>query len=190
MTSVVVEVQGLTPAPAFELEVGCEVEVVGSHRTVEGTYLGEVRGSHLVFDQTAGVVIVGDVQRLAVRRAAPVDPGKLLLLRALAAEATGRYRETVAHAEQIDEIVRVAHEEADVRDWCEEFDGIMDRLGLPRREREYSVRVRYSGSVVLSVTATSEDEALSLVSLQSVRDELENDGWACLDLDVDDTEVE
>jgi len=188
----VVEVQGPTLSPGYEptLEVGCEVEVVGSHQTLQGIYLGEVYGSRLVFDQTVGVMSLGDVLRVVVRRAAPVDTGELLLIRALAAEATSRHKMGADHAVRIDEIVLVAHEAADDRDWCEDFDDILSSLQLPRREREYSVRASYSGSVVVSVTATSEDEALAVVDLRRVRDELESDGWPHLALDLDGTDVD
>lgn len=188
----VVEVQTTAHAGVEQLlAVGCEAEVIGAHQTVRGVYLGEAGEAHLVFEPTAGVVAVGSVARIVVHSAGLVDPSQVLLIRALAAEAVGGANARRMHAEQIDRIVEVAHEEANDRGWCSEFDDLLeDRLGLPRREREYSVRARYSGSVTVTVTASSEDEALGLVGSAEVRDAMQQEGWAYLDIDVDDTDID
>lgn len=60
----------------------------------------------------------------------------------------------------VDDLVEKAHEEADNRGWCDEFDDFMENVGLPRRSKEYTVEVDVTVRVSVSVTATTEEEAL------------------------------
>lgn len=65
---------------------------------------------------------------------------------------------------QIDRIVERAHQEAEDRGWCSEFDDIMDDLGLPRRSRTYQVRTRVTFEVEIDIDgieAASEDDAIN-----------------------------
>lgn len=62
-----------------------------------------------------------------------------------------------------DHFVEVLHNEADTRGWCTEFDDIMERVGLPRRQRHYTAHI--------SVTLTFQTEPLMARSA----DALEND---------------
>jgi len=81
------------------------------------------------------------------------------------------------HAEDIARIGERLIEESDKRNWCEEFDEIIDdinvrlHLALPIRCREFEVTVNYSvyASSVVSVTARNEDDAIA-----SVRDNFDD----------------
>ena len=64
------------------------------------------------------------------------------------------------------------HSEADDRQWCGEFDDFMDRVGLPRRSREYDLEVEVSATVRVTLTATSEEEATDALTREDV--------WAAL----------
>lgn len=57
-------------------------------------------------------------------------------------------------------------QEAENREWCVEFDEVMDDLGLPTREAEYVVEVEVSASytTTVRVTAHNEDEASGIVN--------------------------
>lgn len=59
--------------------------------------------------------------------------------------------------QKIDRIVEVAHREANERDWCSEFDDILDDLGLPPRPRRWEVLVTVRQT--LYIEATSEEDA-------------------------------
>lgn len=189
MTAVVdVEVANLVSE--YPLEVGCEVELKTHHLSRVGIYLGEVKDARLVFDPTVGVVPVYLVQSVIVRRPAPSDADELLLLRALAAEAVNHRLLDQAHSARIEEITRVAHDEADARDWCEDFDRILGKLGLAQRQHEYEISVTFSGSVMVSVTGSNEDDALEAIDSSMVRDALRQEGWDNLRVDVDDTRID
>ena len=71
-----------------------------------------------------------------------------------------------------DRLVSEAHSEADDRQWCGEFDDFMDRVGLPRRSREYDLEVEVSATVRVTLTATSEEEATDALTRENV--------WAAL----------
>lgn len=60
--------------------------------------------------------------------------------------------------------IQEAHEWADARGHCSEYDDLMDHLGLPRREREFVLDVTVGVDVRVRAMATSEDEARSVVS--------------------------
>lgn len=65
---------------------------------------------------------------------------------------------------RIDRIVERAHEEAESRGWCSEFDDVMEDLGLPRRRREYRVRTFVTFEVEVDIDgieAASEDDAIN-----------------------------
>lgn len=79
------------------------------------------------------------------------------------------------------------HEEADDRGWCTEFDDFMERVGLPRRTREYRLEVDVSATVRVTLTATSEDDAIEALSTEDVWGVLEEDDitWRVSSVDVD-----
>ena len=53
-----------------------------------------------------------------------------------------------------------------------QFDDFMDRVGLPRRSREYDLEVEVSATVRVTLTATSEEEATDALTREDV--------WAAL----------
>lgn len=55
------------------------------------------------------------------------------------------------------------HREADRRDWCSEYDDIMEEMGLPRRNRGWDVEVRVEATFNRSITAADADRAEQLV---------------------------
>ena len=81
------------------------------------------------------------------------------------------------HAEDIALIGERLIEESDERNWCEEFDEIIDDINvrlhadLPIRRKEFEVRVNYSvyASSSVTVTARNEDDAVA-----SVRDNFDS----------------
>lgn len=82
-----------------------------------------------------------------------------------AQSATQRYREEVSsvraqlererrdNAAKLDAILEDAHELAEDHDWCSVYDDLLERHGLPAREREYEVEVRATVRVSLTVSA-------------------------------------
>lgn len=66
---------------------------------------------------------------------------------------------------KIDAIVERAHEEANERDWCSDYDDIIEELGLPSRQRSYTVEtvVNLSIQVSVPVTAKNADDAVDRV---------------------------
>lgn len=76
-----------------------------------------------------------------------------------------------AHANHELDIERIGErliEEANSREWCSVYDEVVAELNrrlnveLPTREREYTVEVDVSGTVRVTVTTTSNDDALAL----------------------------
>ena len=49
-----------------------------------------------------------------------------------------------------------------------QFDDFMDRVGLPRRSREYDLEVEVSATVRVTLTATSEKEAADALTRDDV----------------------
>ena len=109
----------------------------------------------------------------AIASGSTIDEATILNLRSQLAEANtllasvrerlGEAREQ--HASDIATIGNKLVIEADYRGWCAEFDTIVNELNsdlhvtLPTREREYTVTLEVT--VVINVTATSEEDARS-----------------------------
>lgn len=190
MTAVVeskIAVEGVTSEPT----VGAEVQVQSNGAQHVGLYLGRCGEVTLLWSPTSGGVIeVVGASHLVVKAAETSDPTQLLILRALAVEAVARHRQMRDHRAWIDQLVCAAHEAADDRDWCSDFDDLMDGLGLPRRTRDYDVRVRFTASVLVNVTATSIDDATEQITTDDVRQALQAQGWGMEDLEIEDTDLE
>jgi chromosome segregation ATPase len=58
-----------------------------------------------------------------------------------------------------DRVVDVGGQAAEQHEWCGVYDEIMEKLGLPRREREFEVRVRVSYDTTVTLMATSDEDA-------------------------------
>lgn len=61
-------------------------------------------------------------------------------------------------------VVEVGAEAAENHDWCAVYDEIMSDLGLPGRVRSFEVEVKVSYQVTVSVEATSQDDAETVVN--------------------------
>ena len=79
------------------------------------------------------------------------------------------------HQEKLDSLVRAAHQEADDRDWCDEFDDIIERHGLPRRVREFPLRLEVTAVVYLTASGPTYEDALESISDRQVWDAMEED---------------
>lgn len=85
--------------------------------------------------------------------------------------------------------IQEAHEWADARGHCSEYDDLMDHLGLPRRAREFTLDVTASVDVRVRVVAASEDEARSALSDYELADAIRAMGRAELYSAISDREV-
>lgn len=184
------QVQAIFPAPG-ELVHPSVMDAVGA----EGYWLGYEPS------RTGGLgacVLLGkdgQVARHQVPSVAAVDARSVVVAEDTAAEATAAAcaavlsLNTLITAERrerlefVDRLVEVAHREADERDWCSDFDDILQDLGLPRRQHEYRVRVRFSGYVDIERTAESFDDAAENIGSEDVLDNLNS-----YDITIDDTE--
>jgi hypothetical protein len=72
-----------------------------------------------------------------------------------------------------------AHEEADAREWCSDFDDFMEQVGLDRRGRTYACEVAVSTCVTVHVDASSQDAAENSITRDLVMGgvSLENLEW-------------
>ena len=149
---------------------------------VQGYWLGPVDETR-IGEHFAALVLVGtrltevvmptnqaDARRLVT--GAAIDPAPM---QALLAEARAHRRTRRENAEWVDRLVSIAHEEADDRGWCTEFDDVCDRIGIPRRTRDYDLRVEVTATVLVSRSATNADEAIDSLTREDV--------WAALSAD-------
>lgn len=161
------EVSIQSPLP---LEIGAQIEALTPDGCTVGLYLGSHRSSMLLATADGELVEVPNGVSVTVRTAA--DPVTLMLVRALADEAIRRRDDRDSHEAWKARLVVVAHEEADNRDWCSDFDDLMDDLGLPRRVRDYDLEVRFCGVLSVTVSASCEDDASSQVDAELVAERL------------------
>lgn len=143
--------------PGIEVLPGALVDVDTPAGLVRGLWLAGDDGWVVLVDD-AGVV--SKVQGSAVVVALEPLGGVVgRLAGACAAMFASRVEMEREHCRWVDRLVEVAHAAADQRDWCSDFDDLMESMGLPRRRREYEVEVGFSGSVRVDVLAGSSDEA-------------------------------
>lgn len=93
----------------------------------------------------------------------------------------------------IDRLVQAAHDEADSRNLCDDFDDFMEAIGLPRRSRNYRVYLTVSIPVHVTVEARDAEDAESEVDHDDVtRAVAEAARWNSSDIDwsVEGSEVE
>lgn len=144
---------------------------------VEGRWLGLVRSPDCSAGVTARLLVSGDGVVLVPARAdrmgheetvlsaAPAcEPGEAL--RALWAELERAADVARAHEVFVDRLTEAAHEEADSREWCSDFDDFMERMGLARRSQSYRVEVTVSATVY--VDACSESDARDEISAELI----------------------
>jgi hypothetical protein len=71
------------------------------------------------------------------------------------------------------ELIRKAHDTANAKGLCEEFDDFMEEIGLPPRSKDWEVTVKLTDVyLTIEVNATSEDDALEAVDNQMVAEQL------------------
>lgn len=108
-----------------------------------------------------------DARRVVTGRA---GEGERSAMAAVLAEALAHERTKQAHESRIARLVEDAHAEADSRDWCGEFDDFLERAGLPRRSRDYLLRVEVTATLYVTHEGVSEDAAIDSLTKQEVFD--------------------
>lgn len=152
---------------------------------VKGYWLGPVETGRHVRETFAVLVLSGATVHRLVMPVAKADARQLVTGRATEGEraAMGVLLTQVRahdctrreHEAWRDRLVAEAHEEADDREWCGEFDDFMDRVGLPRRSRDHILEVEVSATVRVVLNATSEEEARDAVTREEVWSALAED---------------
>lgn len=93
------------------------------------------------------------------------DQPTVAATRSALAEAERSLRVVEQEFENFKETVqRVGLDYATRHGWCETYDRMLEEIGLPGRERTYSVEVRAAMAFTVNVEATSEDAARELVN--------------------------
>ncbi len=106
-----------------------------------------------------------DARRVVTGRA---TEGERAAMSALLAEARAHRRTQQAHQARIDRLVEDAHEWADDNSLCTRFDDFMDEHSLPRRSRDYDLRVEVRATVYLTRTGTDADNAAESLTREDV----------------------
>jgi len=75
-------------------------------------------------------VAKADARQVVTGRA---SEGERAAMVALLEQARAHAATVQTHSQWVDNLVEGAHSEANDREWCEEFDDFMDRMGLPRK---------------------------------------------------------
>lgn len=163
--------------------LGERVQVATSSGGLVGWWLcheelpnARVRVSVLTVDGLRQAVIeprAADVRLVAGSDSCP--PDLRLALKALDTTTKAAQLAELLHQQRIDALVEAAHEEANYRDWCGEFDDFMENNGLPRRSRDYEVTVEVPVTVTVTVTARSSDDAEEMVTRDDVWEVLTRD---------------
>lgn len=83
------------------------------------------------------------------------------------------------------DLVARAHDEANERDWCSEFDDFMESVGLDRRTREYELRVAVSATLYFTRESTNLDAAIDSIEDDDVCNRLTS-GDISFDVEEDD----
>jgi chromosome segregation ATPase len=89
-----------------------------------------------------------------------------------------------------DRLIQAAHEEANSRDWCEDFDEWMESNGLRGRTHDYNVQVRVTATITVSLESRSADTAVNAVNTDRVKEALRDITWDYQDIDWDAEEAE
>ncbi len=162
---------------------------------VKGYWLGLVEAVTRVHETFSVFVLCGSTVRRLVMPVAKADARQLVTGRAtegeraamgaLLTEARAHHATRSDHEAWRDQIVAEAHGEADDREWCGEFDDFMARVGLPRRSRDYDLEVEVSATVRITLSATSESEAICALTREEVWAALGEDNitWEVGDVD-------
>lgn len=77
--------------------------------------------------------------------------------------------------QRFDNLIEALHEKAVEKDYCSDFDEVMDELGLPARPREYDVIWNVTYRVTTTVRSTDEDEAHNQVDREAIIEAVRGD---------------
>lgn len=151
---------------------------------VSGHWVGPVQQGPQVGEHITALVLVGSQVRELVMPTVRADARQIVragasldraAMEALLSEALAHRSTRREHAAWVERLVAEAHEEADERDWCSEFDDFMDRAGLPRRIRDYDLCVEVTATVRVTRSGASVDEAVENLTREEV--------WAAMTAD-------
>ncbi len=182
MTAVANDTEVSTTCPP-PLEIGALVEAVTEVGCTRGVYLGRYGATELVALDAGRVYALPQGAALTVQT--EPDPAILPLVRALFDETVLRRRNLDDHQAWKDRLVEVAHDEANKRGWCSEFDDLMDSLDLPGRVREFDFEVRFTSAVTVTVEGRNADDAGERVDAEAVIETLRGLlGYGEIDVDI------
>ena len=121
-------------------------------------------------DTTAPADDLTVARELLATRDPAIQPNRALL-RAL----VGRVEQAEAAVasrrdELLADVISRAKQYADEHGWCESFDQIMSDLGLPGRDRVWTVPVRGTWQTTVEVEATTAADARQVVNIWTRRD--------------------
>lgn len=175
----------LTGAELVALPVTGEcVEVQDGSESVSGQWLGLVSEGPSVGHVDAFVLCGGSVRQVRAEApeadarqsvTGPADEGQRVALSALLAEARSHYQTRARQEARMETLVEDAHRFADDSDLCERFDDFMGEHGLPRRSRDFEVRVEVTATLHLTRPGASLDDVIDELSTDEVFDALTRD---------------
>lgn len=151
---------------------------------MSGHWIGLVQMGPQLGEHISALVLVGSGVQEVVMPVVKADARRIVgsgtpmdhaAMEALLTEARAHRCSRREHVEWIDRLVADAHEEADDRGWCEDFDDFMDRNGLPRRTKDHDLSVEVTATVRISRNAISVQEAIDSITREDV--------WAAMSAD-------
>lgn len=165
------------------LEIGVQVEAVTQVGCMRGVYLGRYEATVLLALADNRVHDVPEGSVLTVL--ADADPATMPLVWALRDEAVLRRRMRDDHQAWKDRLVELAHDEANKRGWCSEFDDLLGSLDLPGRVREFDFEVTFTSAVTVTVEGTNADDAGERIDAVTVIETLRSLlGYEDIDIDI------
>ena len=157
-------------------------DVMPGGETVKGYWLGPVETGTRVHETFSVFVLSGSTVHRLVMPVAKADArqvvtgraseGERAAMVALLEQARAHAATVQTHSQWVDNLVEGAHSEANDREWCEDFDDFMDRMGLPRRQREYSVRVEVTATLYFTRDGIDAEAAVDSITRDDVWDAL------------------
>lgn len=131
----------------------------------------------LILTGEAVKVLACDVTHIDARQIVKngLSPAASAPMVALLSEVRDHHATRQQHAEWVATLVANAHEKATFEGWCDQFDDFLEAHGLPRRTRDYDLRVEVTATVYLSAEGTSADDAVESLTIDEVWDALSKD---------------
>lgn len=144
---------------------------------LKGFWLGKVDEYGSFDDGTLAVFILDGVVRQVRLTADELDARKIVFgeasggefaFTALLTEARAHQATRATHSAWVDQLVQAAHQEADDQGWCSQFDDFMANNGLPRRTRDYELRVDVTATIWLTRSGTDSEDAINQLNTADV----------------------